>query len=176
MSTSVATRSSTQTSCSVMAMTVSQAVQYVMMWQFKVCAGRGLNIEPLTTDAKGIQAGILTWMCLRQLRGLRIEAHEGNEVIERWTLDLNYNPNPITPGTTLPCTTNTEAFEKVLAGMEKLPPGTAFRIVAMLPPDAVDVPGWTQAGRLDDSKLVHQDLGPAFDFHHILGKLGLAKR
>lgn len=174
--TAVATQSKTQASVNVWASTITKAIAFTMEFLFRVATGRGLDPTPLQENLKTIEAGLATWLSLRQLKSVRIEAVDGTEVIERWELAYVFNTTPVTTGTQPTCQISQDALEKAIAGMEKLPAGTHFRIVAMLPADAVVVPGWGQAEDLNDSKLVQQDLGPCMDLHHILGKLGLWKR
>jgi hypothetical protein len=172
--TSVGTQ--TQANVNVWASTITKAIAFTMEFMFRVTTGRGLDPTPLQENFKKIEAGLATWLSLRQLKSVRIEAYEGQECVERWELGFTFNATPLAPGSQQPSQLSQDALEKAIAGMEKLSPGTQFRVVAMLPPDAAVVAGWGQAELLDDSKLMHHDLGGVFDLHHILGKLGLWKR
>jgi hypothetical protein len=172
--TSVGTR--TQANVNVWASTITKAIAFTLEFLFKVATGRGLDPTPLQENFKKIETGLATWLSLRQLKGIRLEAYDGNEIVERWELGFVFNTTPIAPGSQPSCQLSQDALEKTIAGMEKLPAGTQFRVIATLPADAAPVPGWGQADVLDDSKLMQHDLGGVMDLSHILGRLKLWKR
>lgn len=171
MSTIVTTQSRAQVSVDVWTTTVSKATAFSLECLFKVVTGRGLSADHLRDRFQSIEAGLVTWLSMKQLESLRIEAYEDDEIIEKWELSYAYNPTPIGSGQEAPSSVKPEALERALSSLTKLPAGTSYRIVAMLPSNAASVPGWSEAQPLKAGKLVHQDLGPAFDFHHVLGRL-----
>lgn len=174
--TSVVTQSRSQVNVNVWSSSTTMATAHILATLHKIAEGRGLDVMPIQENFKLTERGLQVWLALRQLKSCRLEAYEGSKILERWDIGVVFNTSPLAPGTQLPCQVSHDALERALAGMEKLPPGTNYRVVAMLPPDAALVPGWNEAERYDDSKLVHHDLGANGDFHHILTKLGLWKR
>lgn len=126
---------------------------------------RGLPPDHVVRKRETIESGLFAWLAEESLRTLSVEIYDARSriALERWDLSFEYST---TPDPTFRAV-NRERIAAHCSKLNKLPAGTAVRVVVQTAPGASVVDGWSPTEYYELQSSGHVDISS-----HGFGNIG----
>jgi hypothetical protein len=139
---SVVVRDSVMVETNIFAKSKNMVVNTVMETLLEISYRRHLDPAALLDLRKIIEDAIYVWLHERTLKGLMLEVSlpESANALENWELVFFYNDDPDTEVKKAP----TQEMKRFAETLKALPPGSAYRLLVNLAPEAKLPEGWVR--------------------------------
>lgn len=140
---------------------IANEIQRVWM---EVANARGASLDYLLSRSETIKNGLVAWLTTRSLNRATLEfytSERDSEAAERWDMAFTYDTTGQRDSEDYQ--THLDRITSLAREVKALPPGTCYRVVVDLAPEAVAVPGWSNTALRNVSHLQRYDLGDAIE-------------
>jgi hypothetical protein len=164
----VLVRDSVQVDTNIFTKSMNMVVNSVMQMLIEIAYQRRLDPSSLLAIRKSLEDSLYVWLHERTIKGLLLEISlpESANALENWELVFAYQDDPDSQVKRAP----TEELKRFSETLKTLPPGSAYRIMVSLTPDAKQLEGWTQVTCKNINPTVEKDFGN-FGYGNIAGQM-----
>jgi hypothetical protein len=154
---SVVVRDSVMVDTNIFAKSKNMVVNTVMETLLEISYRRHLDPAALLDLRKKIEDAVYVWLHDRTLMGLMLEVSlpESANALENWEMVFFYKDDPNNEVKKAP----TQEMKRFAESLKDLPPGSAYRLLVNLAPDAKMLEGWSRTTR----KNIHPSIEKRFD-------------
>jgi hypothetical protein len=147
---------------------MNMVVNSVMEMLIEIAYQRRLDPAALLALRKILEEALYIWLHERTIKGLLLEISlpESANALENWELVFAYSDDPNSEVKRAP----TEELKHFSETLKNLPPGSTYRIMVNLTPDAKQLEGWTQVAPKNINPTVEKDFGN-FGYGNIAGQM-----
>jgi len=164
----VLVRDNVQVETNIFTKSMNMVVNSVMEMLLEITFLRKLDPASLLAIRRRLEDALYIWLHERTLQGLLLEISlpESANALENWEVVFAYNDDPDSSVKRAP----TEELKRFGEALKPLPPGTSYRVLAMVSPGAKRVPDWEPATLKNINPTIEKDFGN-FGYGNIHGQM-----
>ena len=165
---SVVVKDKVQVDTNIFTKSMNMVVNSVMEVLIEITYQRKLDPSFLLAVRKMLEDAFYIWLHERTLRALLLEISlpESANALEAWELAFSYQDDPDSEVKRAP----TEELKRFGETLKSLPPGSDYRIMVGLAPEAKKLEGWVQANRKNINPTLEKHFDK-FGFGNLAGEL-----
>jgi hypothetical protein len=164
----VVVRDNVQVETNIFIKSMNMVVNSVMEMLLEITFLRKLDPASLLAIRRRLEDALYIWLHERTLQGLLLEISlpESANALENWEVVFAYSDDPDSSVQRAP----TEELKRFGESLKSLPPGTCYRVLAMVSPGARKIQDWEPATLKNINPTIEKDFGN-FGYGNIHGQM-----